>query len=337
MEPVSTSVAPAAGQTVGRRPGSVTSLVIRRVLLGILTLFLLSVLVFGATQILPGDAAQAVLGRNATPAALRALRLQLHLYRPAVVQYWLWVSGLVHGNPGTSLATQGPVWDLVSARLVNSGVLLVLVSVCAIPLALVTGVVAAVRRDRAFDHASSLLALAIAAVPEFVIAIALILLLASAVFHLLPPVSLVPPGVTVWSEPRVLVLPVLTLTLAVLPYIFRMIRASMIEALDSEYVEMALLKGMPLRRRVFSHALPNALPPAVQAIGLTLAYLAGGVVVVEYVFGYPGIGQGLVNAVNARDLPTIQLTVLLFAGFYVLVNITADVISLILTPRLRTR
>jgi peptide/nickel transport system permease protein len=315
----------------------VTSLVIRRVLLGILTLFLLSVLVFGATQILPGDAAQAVLGRNATPAALRALRLQLHLYRPAVVQYWLWVSGLVHGNPGTSLATQGPVWDLVSARLVNSGVLLVLVSVCAIPLALVTGVVAAVRRDRAFDHASSLLALAIAAVPEFVIAIALILLLASAVFHLLPPVSLVPPGVTVWSEPRVLVLPVLTLTLAVLPYIFRMIRASMIEALDSEYVEMALLKGMPLRRRVFSHALPNALPPAVQAIGLTLAYLAGGVVVVEYVFGYPGIGQGLVNAVNARDLPTIQLTVLLFAGFYVLVNITADVISLILTPRLRTR
>jgi peptide/nickel transport system permease protein len=315
----------------------VTSLVIRRVLLGILTLFLLSVLVFGATQILPGDAAQAVLGRNATPAALRALRLQLHLDRPAVVQYWLWMSGLAHGNPGTSLATQGPVWDLVSARLVNSGVLLVLVAICAIPLALVTGVVAAVRRDRAFDHASSLLALAIAAVPEFVIAIALILLLASAVFHLLPPVSLVPPGVTVWSEPRVLVLPVLTLTLAVLPYIFRMIRASMIEALDSEYVEMALLKGMPLRRRVFSHALPNALPPAVQAIGLTLAYLAGGVVVVEYVFGYPGIGQGLVNAVNARDLPTIQLTVLLFAGFYVLVNITADVISLILTPRLRTR
>lgn len=334
---MSTPVAPAPGATAGRRPGSVTSLVIRRVLLGILTLFLLSVLVFGATQILPGDAAQAVLGRNATPAALRALRLQLHLDRPAVVQYWLWMSGLAHGNPGTSLATQGPVWDLVSARLVNSGVLLVLVAICAIPLALVTGVVAAVRRDRAFDHASSLLALAIAAVPEFVIAIALILLLASAVFHLLPPVSLVPPGVTVWSEPRVLVLPVLTLTLAVLPYIFRMIRASMIEALDSEYVEMALLKGMPLRRRVFSHALPNALPPAVQAIGLTLAYLAGGVVVVEYVFGYPGIGQGLVNAVNARDLPTIQLTVLLFAGFYVLVNITADVISLILTPRLRTR
>ncbi|MDR2983898.1 MAG: ABC transporter permease [Nocardiopsaceae bacterium] len=325
------------GRARRRRPGQVGRMVIRRILLGVLTLFLLSLLVFAATQVLPGDAAQAVLGRTATPAALHALRLRLHLDRPAFVQYWLWISGLLRGHPGLSLATQGPVWELVASRLVNSAVLLALVSACAIPLSLLAGVLAAVRRDRAFDNVSSLAALAVAAVPEFVVAIALILLLASAVFHVLPPVSLVPPGTSVLSKPNILVLPVLTLTLAVFPYIFRMIRASMIEALSSEYVEMALLKGMPLRRRVLSHALPNALPPAVQAVGLTLAYLAGGVVVVEYVFGYPGIGQGLVNAVNARDLPTIQLTVLLFAGFYVMVNIITDVISLLLTPRLRTR
>jgi peptide/nickel transport system permease protein len=153
----------------------------------------------------------------------------------------------------------------------------------------------------------------------------------------LPPVSLVPPGTSVLAQPRILVLPVLTLIIVIFPYIFRMMRASMIEVLESEYIEMAKLKGVSRRRLILVHALPNAIAPTVQVVALTFAYLAGGVVVVEYVFGFPGIGQGLINAVVARDIPTIQCVVVLLAAFYVAVNILADVIAVMVTPRLRTR
>jgi peptide/nickel transport system permease protein len=209
--------------------------------------------------------------------------------------------------------------------------------VSAIPLALIMGIAAGVRRDHPFDHVSGTLALVAAAVPEFVIAIVLILLFASVVLRVLPPVSLVPPGASPLSDPSILVLPVATLAIAVIPYVMRMVRASMIEAMQSEYVEMARLKGMPGHRVVLRHALPNALPTTVQAIGLTLAYLAGGVVVVEYVFGYPGIGQALISAVNARDVPVIQFVVIVLAAFYIVVNIAADVTSLLLSPKARTR
>jgi peptide/nickel transport system permease protein len=146
----------------------------------------------------------------------------------------------------------------------------------------------------------------------------------------------VPPGTSVWASPRILVLPTLTLVIAVFPYIFRMMRSSMIEVLDSEYIEMARLKGIAQRRLILRHALPNAIAPTVQVIALTFAYLAGGVVVVEYVFGFPGIGQGLVNAVFTRDIPMIQFIVVLLAAFYVVVNITADVVAVLVTPKLRT-
>lgn len=309
----------------------------RRLLLGLLTLLAVSFLVFFATQILPGDAAQAILGRNATPDSLAALRAQLHLDQPAPMRYWLWFTGILRGDTGTSLATGSSVWSLVAPRLLNSAILLVLVVVVAVPLALVVGIAGAVRRDRAFDHVTGTLALMAAAVPEFVVAIGLVLLFASVVLQVLPPVSLVPPGSSPLSDPRILILPVATLTIAVVPYILRMVRASMIEAMQGEYVEMARLKGMPVHRLVFRHALPNALPTTVQAIGLTLAYLAGGVVVVEYVFGYAGIGQALINAVDARDVPAIQFIVVVLAAFYVLVNIVADLVSLLLSPRARTR
>jgi len=173
-------------------------------------------------------------------------------------------------------------------------------------------------------------------VPEFVIGIGLIIVFATVVLHWLPPVSLVPPGTSVWASPRILVLPTLTLVIAVFPYIFRMMRSSMIEVLDSEYIEMARLKGIAQRRLILRHALPNAIAPTVQVIALTFAYLAGGVVVVEFVFGFPGIGQGLVNAVFTRDIPMIQFIVVLLAAFYVVVNITADVVAVLVTPKLRT-
>jgi peptide/nickel transport system permease protein len=308
--------------------GIVLRTIVRRLLLGLLTLFLVSVVVFAATQLLPGDAARAVLGRDATPDRLAAFRREFHLNESWLQQYWSWLSNLLTGNPGTSIANGLPVWSGVEPRIVNSLYLLIVVALVGIPLSIALGVWAALRRDHLFDHATSTITLAAAALPEFVVAIALIILFATIVLQVLPPVSLVAPGTSVWSHPTVLVLPV--------AYIYRMCRGAMIEVLESEYIEMARLKGTPRRVLLLRHALPNALAPTVQAIALTFAYLAGGVVVVEYIFGYPGIGQGLVNAVNARDLPTIQLIVLILAAFYVLVNIIADVIVILVTPKLRT-
>jgi peptide/nickel transport system permease protein len=307
----------------------------RRLLLGLLTLWLISIVVFAATQILPGDAARAVLGRSATPERLEVLRQQLHLDLPAPTQYWIWLKGVLAGDLGTSLASNRPVIEQVGPRVANSLALLVLVGLAGIPLSIAFGIVAALRRGRGLDTTVSVVALGLAAAPEFVIGIGLIVLLSTVVFHWLPPVSMVPPGVSVLAKPKILVLPVLTLVIVCFPYIFRMMRASMIEVLDSDYIEMAELKGLSRRRLILLHALPNAIAPTVQVIALTFAYLAGGVVVVEYVFGFPGIGQGLINAVVARDIPTIQCVVVLLAGFYVLVNILADVIAVLVTPRLR--
>ncbi len=311
-------------------------LIAQRLLLGLVTLLLVSVVVFAATQYLPGDAAQAVLGRSATPERLEALRRQLNLDDPALMQYSHWLSGLMAGDPGLSLANQKPILPQVMPRIFNSLTLLVITAFVAVPLALAAGLIAAFRKDSGTDNAMTVTALGLAAAPEFVVAIGLIALLSTVVFHWLPPVSMVPPGSSPLGRPRILVLPVLTLAILVFPYIFRMIRASMIEVLDSDYVEMARLKGLSRGRLILVHALPNALGPALQVVALTFAYLAGGVVVVEFVFGFPGIGQGLINAVSTRDIPTIQFTVLLLAAFYVSVNLVADIVTVLITPKLRT-
>jgi peptide/nickel transport system permease protein len=311
-------------------------LIARRLLLGLVTLLMVSVVVFAATQYLPGDAAQAVLGRSATPERLEAVRKQLNLDDPAPVQYWRWLAGLAAGDPGLSLANQKPILPQIMPRILNSLTLLVITALVAVPLAVAAGLIAAFRKGSGADNVMTVTALGLAAAPEFVVAIGLIALFSTVVFHWLPPVSMVPPGSATLARPRILVLPVLTLTILVLPYIFRMIRASMIEVLDSDYIEMARLKGLPRGRLLLVHALPNAMGPALQVIALTFAYLAGGVVVVEFVFGFPGIGQGLINAVSTRDIPTIQFTVLVLAAFYVSVNLIADVVTVLITPKLRT-
>ena len=336
MSPLEMDDQAVPGALARLRSDVIVQTLVRRLLLGVVTLFLVSIVVFAATQLLPGDAARAVLGRDATPERLAAFRREFHLDQSAVLQYWHWLSDLLTGHTGTSIANGLPVWSSVQPRIVNSLYLLAFVAVVGVPLSMILGVWAALRRDRLFDHATSTATLAAAALPEFVVAIALIIVFATVVFQILPPVSLVAPGESVLSHPDILVLPVITLTIAVVPYIYRMVRGSMIEVLESEYIEMARLKGIPRRELLMRHALPNALAPSVQAIALTFAYLAGGVVVVEYVFGYPGIGQALINAVNARDLPTIQLIVLLLAAFYVVVNIVADIIAIVVTPKLRT-
>lgn len=313
----------------------VTRLAGRRLLFGLLTLLLVSAVVFAATEILPGDAARAVLGRDATPEALAAMQAKLHLDRPVVAQYGSWLGGVLSGEPGTSLVNGRPVLALVMPRVRNSLSLLALAGAVGVPLSVAAGILAASRRDRVFDSATSVAALALAAAPEFVVAFAVIMLFATSVFHWLPPVSLIPPGQGVFARPRILVLPTLTLVLVVFPYLFRMMRGSMIEILQSDYIEMARLNGLGRARILLLHALPNAIAPTVQVVALTFAYLAGGVVLVEYVFAYPGIGQSLVAAIFARDIPVIQFEVVLLAAFYVGLNILADLIAILVTPRLR--
>jgi peptide/nickel transport system permease protein len=321
--------------TARREARPVLDLIIRRAGIGTVTLLVVSVVVFAATQVLPGNAAFAVLGRSANPARLHALERQLHLNRGLADQYWTWLSGLFAGRLGHSFANGQPVWALIEPRLVNSAVLVFVTGGIGTVVGIVLGAVAALRKDGWFDHLTSVAALAVTSLPEFVIAITLIILFATVVWPLLPAVSILPPGSYAWDQPRLLILPVATLVIVIVPYLFRMMRGAMIEALESDYVEMARLKGVPWWRVVFSHALPNAIAPTIQVIGLNFLYLAGGVVVVEYVFNFPGIGQGLVFAVTDRDVPVVQFIVVVLAAFYVLMNIATDVVALLASPRRR--
>jgi peptide/nickel transport system permease protein len=318
-----------------RRVHPMRSMLLQRLGLGLVTVWIASMLVFLATEVLPGNAALAVLGHSATPQRLHALEIQLHLDRPLVAQYWSWMAGVLHGRFGTSLASGDPVGQLIGPRIANSLALIGVAAVLGILIGVSLGVIAAARRDGIFDHVSSVAALGVTALPEFVVAVALVILFAAVVLHWFPAVFTIPAGVHVWQEPRAMVLPVLTLVIVIVPYIFRMTRGAMIDALESEYVELAELKGLSGWRILRVHAFPNALPPIVQVIGLVLIYLAGGIVVVEYVFNFPGIGQGLVAAVSDRDIPTIQAIVVLLAIFYVFVNIVTDMIALGVTPRRR--
>jgi peptide/nickel transport system permease protein len=311
--------------------------ILRRVLLGLLTLFLVSLVVFASTQALPSDPARAILGRTATPESLKALREQLHLNHSVVSQYTHWFGGMLTGDLGNSLAARGePVTTVLGKRLENSAVLVLLAAVISIPLSILLGVISARRRDGPLDHAMSLVLLALAALPEFVVGIALVLLFATRVFHVLPAVSLIPPDSSPWRNPKELILPTATLVLAVSPYVARIMRASMVEVLESDFVEMARLKGLPDRHVLWRHAVPNAIAPAIQVIALNLAYLAGGIVVVEYVFAYPGIGSALVDAVANRDLPIVQALAVLIAAVYVGCHLLADIATILVSPRLRT-
>src|SRR4051812_23924691 len=273
----------------------IPGLVVRRVALALVTLFLISIIVFAATQALPSDPARAILGRNATPESLTALREQLHLDRPVVTQYLYWLKGFVTGDLGTSLAASEPVSTLLGRRVENSAFLVLIAAAVSIPFSLLLGAVTARRRDSVFDHVTSVVLLAFAALPEFVVAILLIVLLGTTVFHVLPAVSLIPPDEPPWQHMKELVLPTAALVVAVTPYIARVMRASMVEVLESDYVEMAQLKGLREQRVVWRHAFPNAVAPTIQVIALNLAYLAGGIVVVEFIFGYAGIGGALVD------------------------------------------
>lgn len=310
--------------------------VLRRIVLSLFVLLGVSVLVFVATQALPGDPAVQILGRSAQPAQLAALRHELGLDRSLPSQYAHWLGNLLRGSLGHSLASSQSVGSLLLDRALASLTLVLLSAMVAIPLALLIGTLGAVRRDRPLDHVAQTGLLVLTALPDFVIGLVLLIVLSISVVKLLPAVALVPSGGSAILHPRELALPVLTLVLAVLPYLARLQRAAMIDVLESEYVQMARLKGLPERIVVRRHALRNAVVPVVQGSAITLIYLTGGIVTIEYLFGYPGLGSALTTAVAGRDLPVVQDVVLLLATVYVGVNLAADLLTVFLVPRLRT-
>lgn len=337
-EPVETAAAPtlvtAPQRRAWRRSGALWWIV-RRLGAAVVILFCVSLLIFAATQGLPSDAARAILGPSATQEQLEFLREELGLNRPLVEQYTTWISGAVHGDFGDSLIQRRPVTDVLGPRLQNSAALVLLSALIGFSLSIFLGVVTAVRRDRPFDHAFVFGSLVLAAVPGFVFAIFLVMLFSTSVFHWFPAVALFPQGENPFAHFDVLVLPALALGINLVPYLGRLIRASMIDVLESEYVQMARLKGMPERIIMLRHALPNAIVPGIQGMALTLGYLTGGIVAIEFLFNYPGIGSGLADAIEFRDLPVIQASVLALALAYVVFNLIADIVTIYLTPRLR--
>ncbi len=316
---------------------SILRFVLKRIALGLLTLFVVSLLIFAVTQALPADPAEAILGREATPEALAELRAEFGLDKPIVVQYTNWLTGVLSGDLGTSYATSTPIGEYIGPRVSASFFLLLIAAVGSIPLSIVIGANAALRRDHKFDTTSSLVSLILAAMPEFVVGTILTIIFSTTIWQLLPAVTYLEVGAPPWSDVKGLTLPVLTLLISVTPYVSRVMRAAMVEVLESDYIEMARLKGMNERTVLWRHAMPNAVGPAFQVIALNLAYLAGGVIIVERLFNFPGIGSALADAVRSRDLPVIQFLALIIAGVYVLTNLLADVGTVLVTPRLRTR
>ncbi len=314
--------------------------VVRRILGALLALLAASILIFLALQVLPGNAASAVLGRNATPQAVSLLEHQMHLDQPITTRYLNWLGGFVHGDLGNSSvalaqgAKSAPIWHLISGPLKNSVILAAITAILMIPLSLGLGVLAAVRSGKPTDHAISLGSLVAISMPEFVIASLLV-----AVFfvglHWLPPVAIVAPGASPLDQPNRLVLPVVTLLLASLAAGIRMVRAGMVEVLQTEYVQAARLNGLSERRVLWRYGLRNGLAPSVQVLAQNLQYLIGGIIVVEAVFGYPGIGSLLVEAVQNRDATVVQSVAMLIAVAYVLINLLADLLVLLLVPKLR--
>lgn len=313
---------------------------VRRVGAGLLTLLALSVLVFVATSVLPGDPASAILGRQATPAAVAALRHRMGLDTSLLHQYWQWLSGLVQGDLGRSAAGYAAggdvsVWSQISGKLGNSAILALYAFIPIVVLTIVLGVWSALRAGRWQDHLIAVATLVPTALPEFVFG-ALMLAIFFTWLDVLPPVSFVPPGASPASDPKILVLPVLTLVGVCLGACVRMVRAGMLEALRADTVTVARLNGIREGRVVRRYALRNALAPAVQVLALIAQYLLGGILIVEYLFAYPGIGKELVDAVTIHDNLEVQSVTILLAAAYIAIAIVADVLVMALVPRLRT-
>ena len=309
-------------------------LVMKRLGLGLVTLLVVSILIFFAVELLPGDIAQAVLGQGATEETVATLRERMGLNDPAIVRYLDWLGGAVRGDFGVSLISGGSVGEAITQRFLNTLFLATYAAVIAVPFAIVLGVLVALMRDTLFDRAANILTLTSISSPEFFLGCVLILYL-SVKTGWFPAISSLSAGMSFGELLERTFLPALTLVLVVTAHMMRMTRAAIINLLASPYIEMARLKGMPPWKVIVKHALPNAWAPIINVVALNLAYLITGVVLVEVVFVYPGIGQLLVDAVAKRDFPIVQACCLIFAATFILLNLAADVGSILTNPRLR--
>ncbi len=305
---------------------------VRRSALVILMLLIVSFLIFCATQALPGDVALIVLGKEASADQVQMVRQQLNLDQPVLVQYLRWLTALLHGDFGTSLVSRVPVTDILLPRIMNSFFIVTLSMAVAVPVSLALGVLTATRKDGLADRTIMAGSIMVNALPEFVLGLFLVLLLSTSVFHVFPAVSLLSPGKPIWTQTDRLAMPVITLILLQVTYLYRLVRGTVIDVLQTEYVQFAALKGMSPRRILFRHVLPNALVPAIQAAGTIFAFSVGGVVVIEYVFGFPGLGTALADSVGMRDIPVVQAAVLVISVTFFVVNIITDIVSFMLTP-----
>lgn len=314
---------------------NVMRLIVGRVASSLLTLLLVSILIFLVLEILPGDVATRILGRDATAESLAALRDRLNLGEPALVRYLAWLGHVVTGDLGNSLVSNRTITDILAPRVFNTLLLSLYAFILYVPLATVPALVQATTRDRPLDHALSVVTLVLLSMPDFLLATVLLILFVI-MLPLFPAMSLVDHSTTASGYLHAMTLPAVTLAIVMAVYAVRMLRDNLIEVLDSDYIRMAELKGVPRARVVWRHALPNALIPTLNVTALNLAYLIGGVVVVEKVFSYPGFGSLLVDSLQLRDLPLIEATILLSAAVYVGANLLADIGAILLNPRLRT-
>ena len=309
-------------------------LVLKRIGLGILTLFVISILIFVGVEALPGDLTEAVLGQNALPETVAAFRKELKLDLPPHVRYFAWLGDVLSGDLGNSLANGRPITTLIGWRLGNTLFLATATAVIAVPLSILLGITAALYRNTLFDRTISMATLSAISLPEFFVAYILIALL-SVQMAVFPSISNINAQMSLWEKMHAIVLPCLTLTLVVAAHMMRQTRAAIINILASPFIEMAKLKGLNKARIIIYHAFPNALSPVINVVALNLAYLVVGVVIVEVVFVYPGLGQLLVDSVSKRDIPVVQASGLIFASVYIGLNLLADVLSIISNPKLR--
>ena len=314
--------------------GDILSIVTKRLGLGLVTLLVISIIIFFAVELLPGDIAQAVLGQGATEDNLAALRKEMGLDRAAPVRYMEWLGNAVTGDFGNSLVSRKPVSEAIGARFSNTLFLALYAAIIAVPVAIILGVIVALFRNSVFDRVANVLTLTSISSPEFFLGYILILFLAVK-GGFFPAIAKLDDGMTLLEKLDRTFLPALTMVLVVVAHMMRMTRASIINLLASPYVEMARLKGVPAWKIIVKHTLPNAWAPVINVVALNLAYLITGVVLVEVVFVYPGIGQLLVDAVTKRDFPVVQACCLIFAATFILLNLAADVGSILTNPRLR--
>ncbi|EIB98338.1 MULTISPECIES: ABC transporter permease [Pantoea] len=310
-------------------------LIARRTGAGILTLLIVSAVVFFITSLLPGDAAQMILGQNATPETVAALRQQLGLDQPLLMRYVHWLTGMLQGDFGTSFASHLPVAQLVAQRIPATFELAGITTLICVPLALIIGIIAAMNRGSRLDRALVIGTMATVAVPEFLVATVAVLIFAVRL-HWVSAMSFGSPDSDLLSYLKAYALPVLTLCCVLVAQMARMTRAAIINQLDSPYLEMARLKGVSPLRAVLRHALPNAVGPIANAISLSLSYLFGGVIIIETIFSYPGLASQLVDAVSNRDLPVVQLCVMLFAACYLVLLLLADILTIAFNPKWRS-